>query len=122
MSTDINNMVAVQAVISSTMADMKDILKMSFAHNLEVLNSAKEEDRKEIILAIVASVAADTAATERMLGRFLDSVDTAIPAVAAAVAASEDRREARRAAERKAQSEREALAALKGKATNRWSD
>jgi glutamate racemase len=120
---DLTQLAAVQAVISSTMSDVKDILKITISGYVDILGLIPAEERKDIVLAVIAANTADTAASERLLTKALDAAVIVIPAVATAKVASAERSAAAYAASstaaREAAEERDLLNQIKA---NRWSD
>lgn len=124
--SDLNKLAAVQAVVSSTMGDVKDIVKMSIDGYAQILSLIPEERRADVVLAVIAANAADTAAAERITTKVIDAATIVIPAIASAKMASAERSskasEASREEAREAAEERELLNQIKAKAQSRWSD
>jgi hypothetical protein len=123
---DLTKLAATQAVVSSFMNDVKDLLKISISGYVEILRELPEEKRTDVVLAVIAANVTDTAAAERIAMKALDTAAVVIPAMATArMAASErsaDRSDAQRKEALKEQEERELLNQIKATATKRWRD
>ncbi len=121
--SDLTKLAATQAVVSSFMNDVKDVMKISISGYAEILGLIPEEHRKDVVLAVIAANTADTAAAERTAGKLIDAAVIVIPAVATAKVASAERSaaayEASSKAAREAAEERDLLNQIKA---NRWSD
>jgi hypothetical protein len=131
-SSEVNNMIAINETLKNFMGDMKDVLKLTFSHNAELLGMLPEEDRKEVLLAVLSNAAQQNASSERVATALIEAIGTVIPEVVGLMTASQERRAALRAdsareeredrsAEREAKAKRDALAALKA-SDSRWSD
>jgi len=126
--SDLNRFAATQAVITTTMTGLGDLMKIAFAGYAELLAQLPEDRRADVVLAAIAANTADTAAAERTAGKLIDAAVIVIPAVAAAKVASAERSAAAYAASstaaREAAEERDLLNQIKAKATatKRWQD
>ena len=101
--SDLNKLAAVQAVVSSFMADVKDLLKISIDGYAQFLSLIPEERRADVVLAVLANSAAEVLSSERIATKVVDAATVVIPAVANAKMASAERSAAASEASRKAE-------------------